>query len=229
MMPYRAVLLAIGLLAAPVLAEKQVGILPSFSDEDGRQAVFNVQFPEAPPLQPAAIDATTIATEFKQLCLDTGMDAARIDATAAESTLKLSRSTLRFAGDRTTRPFNIDGWHGQSADVRIWSGAPDAFRKLPFFVVDSGVTITGPMKNLPSQCNLDVASTQLADFNGLTAALSGAFGSSPTKSKAGKRWGQARWTLAGPDGPAIVGLRIDDLNKPSQTLHIGVVRTAKAN
>lgn len=229
-MPFhRLVLLAAGLVAAPALAQLQVGIKPSFSDDIGRQAVFNVQFPEAPSLRATAIDAESIASEFKRLCLDTGMEASKIEAAASQSPLELRRSSVRFLGDRSTQPFDIDGWHGPSADIRIWNGARDSFRKLPFYIVDSGVIITTPMKNLPPQCNLAVSSTQLADFNGLTAALTAALDGPPAKAKSGKRWGQARWNLAGSNGPVIVGLRVDDLNKPSQTLHLGVVRTAKVD
>ena len=229
MRSHRLILLAAGLLATPAFAQLQVGIKPSFSDDIGRQAVFDVQFPEAQPLQATAIDAESIATEFKRLCLDTGMDAAQIDAAASQSPLELRRSSVRFLGDRSTQPFDIDGWHGPSADVRIWNGAKGAFRKLPFYIVDSGVIITTPMRNLSPQGNLASSSTQLADFNGLTTALSGALGGPPAKAKSGKRWGQAQWNLAGSNGPVIVGLRVDDLNKPSQTLHLGVVRTAKAD
>lgn len=222
-------LVAAAFCAAPALAQLQVGIKPSFSDDIGRQAVFDVQFPEAPPLRATAIDAESIASEFKRICLDTGMDAAQIDAAAPQSPLELRRTNVRFLGDRTTQAFDIDGWHGPSADVRIWNGAKDAFRKLPFYIVDSGVIITAPMKNLSPQCNLAISSTQLADFNGLTSALSSALGGPPAKAKSGKRWGQAHWKLAGSNGPVIVGLRVDDLNKPSQTLHLGVVRTAKVD
>ena len=226
----RSFLLALAAMAVPAAAApRQVGILPGFTDELGRQAVFNVQFPDAPPLEASAVDARTVAAEFKRLCLDTGYDATRIDAAAATSPLQLSRSTLRFTGDRSTQAFDFDGWHGRSADIRIWTGDPRAFRKLPFHVVDSGVIITGPMKNLRPQCNLDVASTGLADFTGLVAALTETIGSAPARAKSGKKWGQAQWSLVGAAGPAIVGLRIDDLNKQSQTLHLGVVTSSKAD
>ena len=217
-------LLALGVSDVALAAKPQVGIMPGFSDRDGRQAVFAVQFPDAPPLEPAAVDSATIAAEFKRLCLDTEMDPARIDAAAAQSPLRLTRSTLRFAGDRSTRPFDFDGWHGRSADIRIRAGDPAAFRKLPFYVVDSGVVITGPMKNLPAQCNLDVASTDLADFDRLVAALTAAIGSAPVRAKSSRKWGQASWSAAGPAGASVIGLRIDDLHKPAQRLHLGVVK-----
>lgn len=222
-----ALLLALSATSVAVAAKPRVGILPGFTDKDGRHAVFNVQFPDAPPLEPAAADASTVAAEFKRLCLDSNMEPARIDAAAAQSPLGLSRSTLRSLGDRNTKPFDLDGWHGRSADVRIWSGDPAAFRKLPFYVVDANVMITGPMKNLQPQCNLDVASTALADFDGLVAAVTAAVGASPSRSNNSRKWGQATWPL-GPAGAGTIGLRIDDLHKPAQHLHLGVVKPGGA-
>jgi hypothetical protein len=225
----QAIALALICAAIPAFAADQVGIKPGFSDSKGRQAVFNVQFPDAPPLQAGNAGAGTVAGEFERICLTADFDASKIDAAAAESSLELERSTLRYLGDRNTAPFDIDGWHGPSADVRLWMGASDAFRKLPFYIVDSGVVITGPMKNLPHQCNLDIASNGLADFPGLVRTLSEHIGSEPEYQKSGKRWGQASWRFSSPQGASIIGLRVDDLNRPAQLLHLGMVRIAEAD
>ena len=229
MMRGRSILVAmlVAAVAVPAAAQKPVGIMPGFSDESGRQAVFLVQFPEAPPLTPGAISAAQAAAEFKRLCLDAGLDAARTGAAAEASTLQLSPSPLRYSGDRNTAAFSFEGWHGPSADVRVWTGDPRAFRRLPFQVIDSGVVISGPMKRLLPQCNLALESVSLADFQALVASVSAAAGTQPVASKSGKRWGQARWSVQGPNGSLTIGLRVDGLNKGSQTLHLGVVQPAK--
>ena len=192
------------------------------SDKYARPATINVYFPEAPPLQASSIDGAGFAAEFKRLCLDTGFDKASFDAAAAKSGLGLAETAVDYPGARGVPAFRIEGWYGRSASARLWLGDSQALRKLPWEVVDSGVVITGPNKPPVPQCNLDLASTALTDWDSTVEAMNGAIGA-VGKAKRSKKWAQAGWSIPKGDSRLVIGLRVDDLHKPSQTAHIGAV------
>jgi hypothetical protein len=214
-------------LAAPAAAaERFVGSKVSFTDRHGRHAIFNVLFPESPALVPANLSPQTIASEFDRLCLRTGFDQAALAAAAPQSSLGLVSLPLRYSGDRRTQPFDIPGWQGPAATARIWTGDERAFRRMPFIIETAGVIITGPGPRMAPQCNLDVASTGAADFPALLAALSGAVGAEPANSHSGRRRGEATWRWTSPAGDQVtIGVRADDLNRPSQRIHLGAVKS----
>ncbi|HEX8191936.1 MAG TPA: hypothetical protein VF552_03470 [Allosphingosinicella sp.] len=214
-------------LAAPAAAAERVaGSQVSFTDRQGRHAIFDVLFPESPPLVPAALSPQTIAAEFDRLCLRTGFDQAALAAAAPQSALGLVSLPLRSLGDRRTPPFDIPGWQGPAATARIWNGDERTFRRMPFVIVTAGVIITGPGPRMAPQCNLDVASTAAADFPGLVGALSAAIGAEPASSQIGRRRGEATWRWTSPAGDQVtVGIRADDLNRPSQRIHLGAVKS----
>lgn len=221
----RTLFVAAALLgAAPLAARPASGSMLVFTDVQGRPATFNVVFPDAPQFVPAAIAPETVAAEFSALCLATNFDPAALRSAAPQSTLGLAFLHLRYSGDRNTGPFDIDGWHGRSASARIWNGNPLQLRRLPTLVTMGGLQMTGPL-TLDPQCNVDVASTSLTDWNALLAALTAAIGRPPTRAGSGRRWAEARWEpAAGAADAVFIGVRLDGLNRPSQTIHIGIVR-----
>ena len=198
------------------------GVRITVSDKYARPATIDVYYPEATPLVAGAIDPAELAAELKRLCLDTAFDAARLAAAAPRSAWSLQAVTLHNVATRGVPAFDVDGWYGPAASARIWRTDPAAVKKLPWFVIDSGVMITGPQKPPTPQCNVDVASTALNDWPATVAALDAAIGS-PGKPRGGKKWAQAEWAATVGGQPAVIAIRVDDLNKPSQTAHIGVV------
>jgi hypothetical protein len=214
-------------LAAPAAAAERVaGSQVSFTDRHGRHAIFNVLFPDSPPLVAAELSPQTIAAEFDRLCLRTGFDQAALAAAAPQSGLGLASAPLRYRGDRTTQPFDISGWQGPAATARIWTGDERTFRRMPFIIVTAGVIITGPGPKMAPQCNLDVASTGAADFPALVSALSAVIGGEPANFDSGRRRGEATWRWTSPAGEQVtIGVRADDLNRPSQSIHLGAVKS----
>lgn len=192
------------------------------SDKYARPAIINTYFPEAAPLQPSDIAGAAFAAEFKRLCLDTGFEKASFDEAAANSAFRLVETMLDYPGARGIPAFRIDGWYGRSAAARLWLGDSQLLRKLPWMVVDSGVVISGPQKPPVPQCNLDVASTSLTDWDSIVEAFNGAVGASG-KAKRSKKWAQASWSIPKGESRLVIGLRIEDLHKPGQTAHIGAV------
>ena len=215
-----ALLFASAAFAAPPGAKITV------SDKLARPATINVYYAEAAPLVAAEIRPEQLAAEFKQLCLDTGLDAGRLSAAAPRSALGLRQVTIRNIATRGVPAFEVDGWYGAAASVRIWTTDPQSVRKLPWEVVDSGVIVTGPQKPPTPQCNLDIASTALADWDATLAALNAAIGTMG-KAKRSKKWAQAEWRSIVAGSPVLIGVRVDDLHRPSQMLHIGVVPSSK--
>jgi hypothetical protein len=197
------------------------------SDKYARPTIINTYFPEAAPLQASPIDGAAFAAEFKRLCLDTGFSAPAFEGAAANSPFRLAKVAMNYPGARGVPAFNIDGWYGQSASARLWLGDSRALRRLPFTVIDAGVMITGPQTPPVPQCNLDVASTSLTDWDATVAAFDAAIGSAGG-AKRSRKWAQASWSLPVPTGKIVIGLRIDDLNKPEQTAHVGAVFSEKA-
>jgi hypothetical protein len=198
------------------------------SDKYARPAFINVYFPEAAPLQPSNIAGAAFAAEFKRLCLDTGFAKASFDEAAASSAFRLTETAVNYPGARGVPAFRIDGWYGSSASARLWLGDSQALRKLPWEVVDSGVVITGPQKPPVPQCNLDLASTALTDWDAIVEAFNGAIGVAG-KAKRSKKWAQASWSIPSGTSRLVIGLRIDDLHKPGQAAHAGAVLVGGAN
>lgn len=198
------------------------------SDKYARPTIINAYFPEAAPLQPSEIAGAAFAAEFKKLCLDTGFEKASFDEAASNSAFRLTETALNYPGARGVPAFRIDGWYGPSAAARLWLGDSRVLRKLPWIVVDSGVVITGPQKPPTPQCNLDLASTALGDWNASVEAFNGVIGAAG-KAKRSKKWAQASWSVPRGASRLVIGLRVDDLHKPSQTAHIGAVLVDGAN
>lgn len=205
---YKLLAAAVVVAVASIAQAQTTGPIDGrFIDDRGRSVQIFLGGPPVATLAPGSKTADLLAAEFKRLCIDPNFDKTAFDQAAQGSAWNFSPVPFELRlGKKQEISIDIGGWQSSDASVRM----TNLDRVAPGL-----------------QCNLTVASQQITDWAALTAALGTALQAEAKYTSGGKNWGQATWSLPSESGNSrLVGLRIDGLNRPMQTLHVGVIQVA---